>query len=412
MITLPSIGGKSSNLALGSSGIYSSAWDTPKVVMDNSILHSVFTHGINDRQWKETIDGVEQSTFTADVTTVDGMLSLKSGEVLDQVRVLDTFRHPRYQPNRGHVWSASLIFPNPTALGWRDAGYFTEESGYFFRVKSDGIYACKQTFSGGVPGPVTEEPIAALPDGYDPAKGYTYDIQMQWRGVGNVFFYIGDMTTGKSKLVHIMSHLGIVTSLSIWNPANPAAFRCINKGDNVEILCGCVDISSEGGDDNGLFYDSIDVDNESGQIPITGYNVPVLAVRRSLTINGRRNTIDLHAFSISGYADQRCILRVWTTRDWTAITPNDQSWIDKGYGIEFISYDTPDVVTPMTFDPNKAVNTYTGRVPLDGTLTSDALFGGKGNIHQTAGDLFVFTMHRENGQGATVGSVYEYGIAL
>ena len=73
--------------------------------------------------------------------------------------------------------------------------------------------------------------------------------------------------------------LGTTTDLSMFNPSAPCCFRTTNLGDNDAMEFGCVDITSEGGDDNGSEYGSIGIETNEGEVSLTGYNAPVLAVR-------------------------------------------------------------------------------------------------------------------------------------
>ena len=390
------------------------AWGRPKAVIDKSIIHGLFTNGVPREVWNEKVNGVEtaQTTALVNSTSLHGLAEIRAGATLNDETVLDTFRAPRYEPNRGHLYSSSIILPNPTELGRRDFGMFTEENGVFFRLKSDGfLYACRRTTNGSTT--LIEQqinPILLAMHGIDVSKGNIYDIQMQWRGVGSIGFFMGSVEKGYSVEVHKMALLGTLTGLSIANPALPLAFHVKNLGDNVLIQSGCVDITSEGGTDTNHTYGSFSIDNVAGQIAASGFNVPILVVKNPKTVNGLRNVRDVQALSISAYSDNKSLLRVWVTRDESAITLNDQSWVvtDDGF-LESLQYDNPDVATPITFDTSKATLVYGSRVPQDGTFVSPATFEGKTEVHHSPGDLFIFTLHRENG-GAQVGGVtYEIG---
>lgn len=387
---------------LATNDIGRDAWGRPKVILDNSIFHGMFTYNVPVSQWKETFNGTERAITNA--VSTDGKLVLQAGATLNDETVLDTYRNPRYQPNRGHLYSFAGYLPSPTAQGVRRWGTFTKESGTFFELNILGLYAVVRTTVGGV---TTDDRFLIDTTGIDLSKGNTYDIQFQWRGVGNYFFYIN------LKLVKAIEYIGTLTELSMYNPANPAAFECINLGANVEIHGGCVDITSEGGKANGKTYGSIGMDNESGQVAITGFNVPVLVMRSKTTVNTLRNTRDTLMLLLTGYADQRSFLRVWATRDFTAITENDQSWADFGDGhLEYIAYDIPTVTTPMTFDTAKAVNVFSCRVDQDQTYATSALFEGRTSIYLTPGDMYIFTVHRETGAGCNVGVSFEFGEAI
>jgi hypothetical protein len=392
------------------SGINLDAWGHQKVVHDYSLVHGMFTFEVPSAVWKESRNGIEDITGFTNATSVDGKLNLVAGATLGDLTVLDTFRHPRYEPNRGHTYSASVFLPDPTADGVRDFGMFTGESGVFFRLKSDGnLYACRTTTTSGA-GTVTfdDEPIT-IPFPIDLEKGNIYDIQMQWRGVGNIKFFIGNPATGLLEEVYSMDLLGNLEQLSVYNPAMPIAFRCENLGDNVAIESGCVDVSTEGGSNYDGTYGSLGTSTDSGSIAVSGIDTPVLVVHSKSSFSGRINTRDILNLTAIGYADQRCVFRIWLTRDGTAITLNDQAWTDfRDANIEYIEYNTPIVATPVSFDKTKAIQQFSARVNLDDSYTSDAVFDKAAALVLTPGDYLIFTMQRENAGNANVGVTYEF----
>lgn len=388
-------------------GINLDAWGRQKAVNDRSILHGMFTYNVPADKWYETLNGVETPLINAQ--SIDGKLSLVSTTNSGDVSVLRSYRNPRYEPNRGHLYSSSVFLPSKNAAGNRDFGFFTDESGVFFRLKSDGnLYACRVTRAG-LFFAVVEELIENLPSGFDVEKGNIYDIQIQWRGVGNYLFYVGDPATGASVLVHTMPLLGTLDQLSTYNPANPIAFRCTSLGDSVEIQCGCVDMTTEGGDERGGSYGSVSIANDSGQVSISGLNQPLIAIRSKPTVGGLINTRDTLALLASAYSDQKSIVRAWQTRDFTAITENDQVWQGFRDGhLEYITYNVPGVATPVTFDTAKADLVFSARAPQDSTYATSALFEGRTDIYLTPGDMFVFTVHRENEGAALAGVTFEF----
>lgn len=387
-------------------GLNLDAWGTQKVSIDKSILHGMFTHEIPEAVWREVVNGTETTSRT-NVASVNGKMVLSSGDTLNDYSVLDTYRNPRYQPNRGHHYSASIMLPSTTALGERDFGMFTEEAGVFYRLKSDGnLYACRRTTIDSIT--TDTEELITIPFEIDLEKGNIYDIQMQWRGVGNIKFYIGNASNGTLEWVHTMSLLNTLEELSIYNPAMPLAFKSTNLGDNVQIVSGCVDVSSENGEQSGKIYGSLSMENNSGQVAISGYNQPVLIVKSEDLFTGMRNTRDIQVLSATAYADQKSFFRVYTTRDTTAITLNDQSWSSYRDGnISYIQYDDT-AATPVAFDTSKATLLFGTRVDQDQSFT--ALLGTDSDldVFQTPGQILIFTMHRESGLAVNVGVTYEF----
>lgn len=382
------------------------AWGRAKFIKDNSILHGMFTFNVPVSMWKETFNGSERTITNS--TSVNGKLHHTSGAVLNDVSTLSTFRFPRYEPNRGGLYSSSIFLPNLDDVGVRRFGDFTNESGEFFELRTGGVlYAVVRTTIDSI----TSDDIKLIDTtGIDLSKGNIYDIQKQWRGAGGYKFFLN------LQLVQTFDYLGTRTELTMFNPACSIAFECKNLGDNVVIECGCADISSEGGKDNGKVYGSISIDNESGQVAITGtgnWNVPIIAVRSKVTVNGLINTRDTLMLLATAYSDQRSMARVWATRDFTAITDNDQVWRDFGDGhLEYLTYKYPVIATPMSFDTAKAQLIFGSRVAQDVPYATSALFEGRTDIYLTPGDMFIFTQHRETGAACNVGETLEFAEAI
>ena len=246
------------------------AWGRPKSITDRSVLHGMFSFNVPVSTWYETINGTIQSPMV-NSTSVDGALEIVAGATLNDVTYLRTFRNPRYQPNRGTLYSTAGFLVNPDAAMRRSWGCFNAEHGVFFRLDSGVLYGVTRTIT--TAGGVTENSVKLDIAGVDLSKGNVYDIQHQWRGVGDYRFFINLDDVGG------LDNLGNLDKLSMSNPAAPIAFESENLGDNDLMRFGCVDVTSEGGDDNGKTYGSVSVDNQAGQVAITGFNQPVIAIR-------------------------------------------------------------------------------------------------------------------------------------
>lgn len=381
------------------------AWGRPKTITDLSLFHGMFTFNVPLPTWYETINGSITSGVPTNCTSFDGALKVVAGATLADDTYLRSFRNPRYQPNRGALYSTAGWIENPTALMTREWGTFTAESGAFFRLKSGGtlvgVVRTTTTASGTVE---TEYPLT-IPAGVDFSKGNVFDIQYQWRGVGNYKWFINLTEVADSET------LGTLTDLSMWNPALPVAWNSINGGDNDPMYFGCVDVTSEGGEINGLTYGSVSNDNESGEVAFSGYNQPVLALRSKLSVGGFINTRDALALAATFYCNEKGIVRVWNTRDFTAITPGNSSWEDFGDGhLEVIK--RAETGGTMTFDTAKAVLTFGARVAKENTFDTSAVYGGVARVFITPGDMLVFTLHRETGGGTTGGATLEFAESI
>ena len=235
----------------GLNDLASDAWGRQKVVNDYSLFHGIWTYNVPGCIWVEEFDETERTITSA--TSVNKELKLVSGAGASVIR---TKRAPRYQPNRGLLYSSSVFVDGITNT-------------------NDGtLYAVRRTTVGGVTtdNKVEIEIDRFFPEGIDLSKGNIFDIQSQWRGVGNVEFFIN------LKAVTLMNILGTLDNLSVSNPALHIAFECTDTGivrwglfseedglffewnfdseQETTLRVGCVDLTSEGGRPEGKNYGS------------------------------------------------------------------------------------------------------------------------------------------------------------
>lgn len=377
------------------------AWGRAKAVNDNSIFHGMFTRNIPVSTWYETIKDVVQQQ-PSNCSSLHGALEVTAGTNVGDYTYLRSYRHPRYEPNRGAIYSTAGWIKNPTAGMQREWGTFNKENGVFFRLTKNGLVGVIRTTDKN--GTNDYEFQLTIPEGVDLTKGNVFDIQYQWRGVGNYKWFINLQEVGNTE------YLGTLEKLSISNPALPVAFRSQNLGElaeNEEMWFGCVDVSSEGGKDNGKTYGSFGISSNTGEANFTGYNQPLIAVRSKETISGLLNTRDTLALLNSFYADEKCICRIWKTRDFTAITDGNSSWVDIGDG-HLEGIELAGTGGTLAFDKAKAELMFTCRVAKERTYSTSALFEGRTEIYLTPGDMFVFTMHRETGGATKGGTTFEF----
>lgn len=308
------------------------AWGTQKASTATSLLHSLFTYDVPAKAWLMYENGSEVRTST-DITSSNGSLKMLT-TVTNSVLLLESRECPRYQPNRGHLYSTAGWFPNKTSDGVRDFGLFTAENGVFFRLKADGLlYAV--LLRGGVE--VLEEVIDTSGlTGFDVEKNNIYDIQIQWRGAGNYYFYIGNPSTGYSTLVHAFNLLGTLTTTSSFNPAQPMAYRATRITEDVEMHFGCVDVTSEAGLlNNRETYISAFAE----AVPVTT-DTPVLIVHQPLQINSTTNTRTATLARITVTCSKKAVFKVWFTRDLANIIGATFKELANG---SYVSTDSPDM---------------------------------------------------------------------
>jgi len=388
--------GYSERVNISKNALGHDAWGRAKTSTDKSLFHGLFTFNVPVQTWFETLNGTVLAAFS-NATSVDGALNIVAGGTASDKTVLRSFRNPRYQPNRGHLYSTAAIIDNPTALMQRDFGIGTGEAAVCFRVITGGMEGVIVTTVGGV---TSEDTVTLDLTGIDLSKGNVFDVQFQWRGVGNYVFFINLKEVGR------FEYLGTLTELSMFNPALPIFFSSQNLGDNDSMRFGCVDVTSEGGEDAVGQYGSISIPSQTGEVTIPAiYDCPIIVLRSKLTVATLINTRDTLIKQQTATSDEKAFIRIWKTRDFTAITENNQAWADYGDGhLEYLIYDTPNVATAMTFDDTKANLLFASRVAKDDNFVSSP----KSDAYLTPGDMFIFTMHRENGGATDMGLTVEF----
>lgn len=311
--------------SLGSGDITLDAWGAQKVSLPRSLFHGMFTFDVPQTKWFMYANGT-QVYSSSDITSTDGAGKLLT-TVTNHTLLIESRVAPRYQPNRGHLFSTALWCPSKTANGVREWGLGTAENKVLFRLKADGkLYAV--LVSGGAQ--IYEQEIdTSAVAGFDVEKGNTYDIQYQWRGVGNYKFFI-NLTH-----VHTFNHLGTLTQLSMENPALPVRILAQRTTQDVSLHIGCVDISSENGLQEQLEYGSA----YAAAVAVST-DTPVIVVRQPLQINGETNTRDLTLARISFSCSKKAVFRVWATRSAAAVTGATFKSVNSG---SFVECDSPDM---------------------------------------------------------------------
>lgn len=265
------------------------AWGRPKSIEDYSIFSATWTFGVPARVWDEVswdyVNEVPvlQPAFTK-VSSREHMLSVLSGTSAGNGTVCRSRDFMRYQPNRGQLFSTAVTCPNATAHASREWGLSTAQNGVMFELKGTGT-EWDLVVTRRRDGTVLETTSIKefLPEDFDPSKGHVYDIQYEWRGVGNFFFFV-DL-----ELVYTMDILGTLDYLSVNDPALPVAYVSTTfDGAEYELLAGCVDVTSEGGTDPRTLFQTADTGDDLVTLGQANDDMAILALRvpRTLPYNG------------------------------------------------------------------------------------------------------------------------------
>lgn len=387
----------------GLNDLSSDAWGRQKVIIDKSLFHGICSQGIPSDIWVKKLNGVEvvDGSIDTNIRDENGATVIKSN-VLGARYSLVGKRHPRYQPNRGHLFS---------------------DSSFVIGAGSGTLYVVRRTTFDGVTTDYSRTPIVSTLREF----GHVNDVQFQWRGVGDYNWFVDLDKALKEEL------LGTLNRLSVSNPAMPAFYEavkgshtvgnvlrnnsCVRWGLGTEengvffeyeyeddrdarIEMGCCDISSEGGTDASLTYGSVN----SGDVTIAGSeDSVVLAIRVPLTrtINTTTgtfeayNTRDLILSAINTGQNDEQTLKVFYTRDASAISATwARNWSDD---VDFANYDNV-----VSFDSTKAVEIFSTRVETDLPYLKDT-----GKI-LTNGDYIIVVMNPVGVGGDIVTSTIEF----
>jgi len=359
--------------------IWNTAWGISKVSQDYSLFHWLWTYDVPATQWLIEEDWVETQASTR-VTSVDSQLQVSSWATSWDTAYIESKRHPRYQPNRWHLYSTAWFMPNPTdtwirRLGlmhdWDAWAYFELTDWILYAViKNDWIERVKE---------VIDLSLAWITIA-DLQYWTLYDIQFQWRWVWDYFFYVNQV------LVYKTSFLGANIETTIFNPAMSASYYSENTDwTEVAMRFWCVDITSEWGTREWLTY--LSVANATPKI-VSNVNTPAIIIRIADTLNTIKNTRDVLALRITWSSDQKSFMKAFVTRDATAITwasfiqARDWSWVD---------YD----VSATAIDTAKCQLLWNVRTQQDNNSIVD-LPSSNLDFPLIHWDYLIITMHREN----------------
>ena len=355
---------------MGDNDIIMDAWGRQKVIHDFSLFSSIFTYDIPDYMWKYA-----------------GCYSENNALVLPMNSSISSRQHMKYQPNRGQLFSTAGFLP--IADGIIRFGLFTEENGCFFEVVNGEMFSVIRSFHNNTV--IEDRKQITLPEGFDITKGHNYDIQFQWRGVGSYRFMID--------LDEVISYVytNTLTRLTISNPNLPVSFTNTSLDINCKASFGSVDVSTEGGKNPRLMYDS--VINPVDKI-VSNVGAPVLALRMKSTFKGQLNTIDYKILKGIFTTDKKTDFAVYFTEDLTALT--GAVWVDDTEKAHLVDY------SATTLTPSKcrllSYRSYSvgGSYSIEGYLNMVEQNLSKGEI------LIIWAM----GASANVRGSFDIGVEL
>lgn len=154
----------------------------------------------------------------------------------------------------------------------------------------------------------------------DISKQVLYDIQAQWRGAGNVTFIVRSATDAgvHTGFTAVYRNLGQTDRPNIADPALSAMVECMNisaDGSNFQLKLGCMNIASEGGQDDVSEYESV-VSPNAPTITVDDTDVDevfLMIAHVPEYYRGRWNTRDCEMGRITAWGDQKCHMNIYST---------------------------------------------------------------------------------------------------
>ena len=400
------------------SDITSDAWWKFKVTHDLSIFHALWTYDIPTSIWLLFEDWSEVLPPSASyISSINGEMVMNVGSTLDQRACLQSRRHPRYQPNRWHLFSTTCFLPDPSVTGaFRRWGLYNRQSNCdvdnwaYFELDDGILYACITSNTVTTRQEISSEVLTGkLWSSFDLSKGNLYDIQFQWRWVWDYFYFINQ------KLVHTINNLGTLDNVSILNPALPVSYHARNTwyAWDVIIKSGCTDVTSEWGELEWLTYISTPniLTGASQWRAISNRDNPLMIVRVKETFNSLQNTRDVHLFRINVSSDQKSIGKIYVTRDSTAFswTSFPSAFTDARMDSVIEKIDCVDLNNTeiSSIDTTKSQLVYSWRVPQDWSLV---VWNPSENVEfiLRSWDYLVLTWERENGWNCNMFGTLEF----
>jgi len=359
------------------SDILNTAWGVIKSSFDYSIFHSMWTYDVNGTIWKIIEDWVEvKAKDSTRVSSINWTLEILSWPTNWNYTLIQSFRSPRYQPNRWHLYSTSIFAPTYD-LNWAHREYWiwfvVDWVVYnwtsllilnwvpYFKIVSWWNIIYNEDVSLDFINKWID--ISRLNDDW-----LLYDNQFQWRWVWDFFYYI------EQKLIKIW-----ITPptwyVTLENPQLPAFFLCknITAWQNVILRAWCVDITSEWGRSWAL----TDASFSNNDLVTISWSVwlPIksLAIFRVNTLfKWKINTRNLRLLRLTASAYTKAC-KVWfaITRDQTAISiwnwvwqpVNDYSCMD----VIDMSAISPAIPPTTTVDFTKTNISYKASIPAEAT---------------------------------------------
>ena len=294
------------------------AFGIQKLSQDFTQLHCLYTFDIPDNIMRvaEKIGGViyfrEKNDDAVNARSENAEIVCEAGA--NEVTIVYSRRHPRLQPNRGLIFSPSIFCDSFNTVGAEiEYGLFNiNESDLSIYdgitvAYSEGIIY-KRVYSHGtrkLNDPIPSSEISLRDQTFNPALGHLFDIQGQWRGVGDFYYWLSSPYDDQSYKMGEYTAINKSSNLTTSNPALHAGYIARNGG---RVRSGCFDVSSEGGTDEIQF--PFQAKNSISKTVDANGEVTFL-FRNPYQYKNKLNTRDIQLYEFFGSSDKKANYKVY-----------------------------------------------------------------------------------------------------
>ena len=238
---------------------------------------------------------------------------------------------------------------------------------------------------------------AANPSGVllDPTKGNIYEVQFQYLGYGDAYFYIVNGTTGRPVLCHIVRNANTRTSTNLRNPNLYLTWESRNTG-------GTTSVTTRGASGGAFVEGPVTFLGAQFAVPpvaVTagaGTETPILSLRANTTFVGRISTAQLQIdrFSVACDGTKTVAFRVYKNGTLTA-----PRWQAVNATTSAAAYD----VNATAFSAGTGTLVYAFSVGKTGNATEDVT---NIDLFLQAGDFLTVTALSANANDVTASIVW------
>lgn len=383
-------------------------------------INGIFTYDVPNKKFQisEKIGGTvfhyENTSSALYASAASSELNIRAGSTSGDITVVRTRTHPRFHADRGKVFADSMFVDSWSVKGAEiEFGMFDIDedtleitNGMTFLYTNKQIYF--KVYSNGTQTNVGDDgpldPGVLTDFQLDPTKGHLCDIQAQWRGVGDIRWFLSSLKTRAPKNAWIFKALNQMDNLTMANPSIHAGYVARNNGGVPHARSGCFDLSTESFDKDVFEPEAF---SNNADVTAAAAGTVLYAMYVPYTFNGIVLTRDSLLRFIKTSAVARSRYKIWRLSGYTRLTKGatvplvDGDWDTRTDGSAnwFIDNSVAGLITG--FDKTGLTPIDGDVVPANGSTLSD-FRDDHAPTYITHGDIIVVEGYANNADMSTV----------